>query len=209
MKLPDAVLTRVTDSRDFHASAEAYLVMDCDLHIRAANHAYELATLHRGSDMIGEYMFDVFPDNPNTPDIRSVANLERSLEWVLRRGGPNRMGLQRYDVLDPGTGVFVDRSWLPINSPIRDADGSIVAILHHVEDVSSLVRATPLERWLSAPAGTDAETYLSALGDVDERISRDARLRQRADAALTRSARTIERATREGARPPAAKDRQD
>jgi hypothetical protein len=39
------------------------------------------------------------------------------------------MGLQRYDVRDPDTGVFVTRTWLPVNSPIFDADGRVVAVL--------------------------------------------------------------------------------
>ena len=211
MKLPDTVLHRVADSPAFRASAESYLVMDCDLHIRAANQAYERATLHRGSDMIGEYMFEVFPDNPDTPQVRSVANLERSLEWVLRCGRPNRMGLQRYDVIDPATGVFVDRSWLPINSPICDADGRVVAILHHVENVSSLVRTTLLERWISTPAAAPpTETDLSVLRDVVERVRQDVRYRrQRAEVAFDRSARAIERATRERATVHSTAHRQD
>ena len=211
MKLPTAVLQRVTDSVAFHASAEAYLVLDSDLHIRAANHAYERATLHRGPDMLGEYMFDVFPDNPDTPQARGVANLERSFEWVLRREGANRMGLQRYDVLDPATGAFVSRSWLPINSPIRDADGRTVAILHHVEDVSSLIRATRLERWLAAPAAPPpADAELSVVRDVAERLRHDALWRrQRAEAAITSSARAIERVSREGSAPPFRTKRRD
>ena len=115
--MSDAALRRVTDSWTFRAS------------VSAANHPYELATLRRSADMTGEFMFDVFPDNPDAPEARSVENLARSLESVLRHAGKSRMGLQRYDVRDPDTGVFVTRTWLPVNSPIFDADGRVVAVL--------------------------------------------------------------------------------
>ena len=61
------------------------------------------------------------------------------------------MGLQRYDVRDPLTGAFVERSWLPRNAPIRDADGRAVGVLHHVEDVTHRLAVTALEQDLLAP----------------------------------------------------------
>lgn len=199
MKYDDDALRRVTDSPAFRASAAGYLVMDLELHIRAVNRSYELATLRRGADIVGEFMFDVFPDNPDTPEARSVKNLESSLESVLRLAGPNRMGMQRYDVRDPSTGLFVKKTWLPVNSPIFDADGNTVAILHHVEDVSHLVLTTSLEGQLSE----QAEAVTTGGGDIAnarrfaEFAHRDAQVRrQRADALLTRSVQAIGRSAR-------------
>lgn len=195
--MSDAALHRVTDSWTFRASAAAYLVLDRDLRIRAANHPYELATLHRSADMIGEFMFDVFPDNPDAPEARSVDNLARSLESVLRHADKNRMGLQRYDVRDPYTEVFVTKTWLPVNSPIFDADGRVVAVLHHVEDVTRMVQTTSLERLLSkhpatALPGGDA---LAEFRDFAERVRRDADSRRRsADALVSRSSVAMDRA---------------
>lgn len=199
MKLTEAALRRVTGTVAFRASAAAYLVMDRDLYIRAANHSYEGATLHRSGDMIGEFIFDVFPDNPDTPTARSVKNLEGSVESVLRHAVPNRMGLQRYDVRDPSTGMFVNKTWIPVNAPIFDADGNTVAILHHVEDVSHLVLTTSLERLLSVPAEADATEGgdIADLGDVVDRLRRDAASRQqRADVLSTQSVQAMERASR-------------
>jgi PAS domain-containing protein len=197
MKLSDAALHRVTDNMAFRASAAAYLVLDRDLHIRAANRSYEEATLHRSADMIGEFMFDVFPDNPDAPQVNSVGNLEYSLESVLRHGCQSRMGLQRYDVRDPSTGMFVNKTWLPVNSPILDADGNTVAILHHVEDVSHMIQATSLERLVSTPGWANREAGdVAHVRDV-QRVRQDAQLRsQRAGALSNRSAEAIERAVR-------------
>ena len=204
MTFSEPALLRVTDSMAFRASAAAYLVLDRDLRIRAANRSYEEATLHRSMDMIGEFMFDVFPDNPDTPQVRSVQNLECSLESVLRHGGQSRMGLQRYDVRDPSTGMFVSKTWLPVNSPILDADGNTVAILHHVEDVSHMLGATLLERLLRTHPGTALTEPggVPDLPDLEDRldvesIRWDAQLRrQRAGALSNRSAQAMERVAR-------------
>ena len=192
MNLHETALRRVTDSLAFRASAAAYLVMDGDLYIRAANHAYEQATLHNSADMIGEFMFDVFPDNPDTPQARSVDHLERSLESVLRHGGQNRMALQRYDVRDPATGLFVNKTWLPVNTPIFDADGHTIAILHHVEDVSHLVLTTSLEHLLTLTA-----ERATAEAQAAERMRREAdALQERGDALFIRTLHAAERAKR-------------
>ncbi|MGY8706141.1 hypothetical protein RAD16_10420 [Bradyrhizobium sp. 18BD] len=50
------------------------------------------------------------------------------------------MAVQRYDIRDPD-GTFRERYWQPINSPIRDEDGRLVFLLHHVEDVTHQVEA--------------------------------------------------------------------
>ncbi|GHG03914.1 MULTISPECIES: ANTAR domain-containing response regulator [Amycolatopsis] len=58
---------------------------------------------------------------------------------MLRRGRRDYMGLQRYDVPDPeDRSQFVPKVWAPLNVPLRDADGRIAGILHHVEDVTDL-----------------------------------------------------------------------
>ena len=51
---------------------------------------------------------------------------------------PHAMSVQRYDTRGPA-GDFVERYWQPINTPIRDTDGQLVFLLHHVEDVSDQV----------------------------------------------------------------------
>lgn len=198
LRMPLTDLRRFADSLAFRVSAAPYLLLDSDLRIRAVNQAYERATLHHDREIAGEYMFDVFPDNPETPDAGSVANLASSFEAVLREARQHRMGLQRYDVLDPASGTFVERSWLPVNSPLRDAEGRVVAILHHVEDVTRRVHPTTMELALAAQAWSvvapddPLRSHASA-----EHLRRDAdRRRQRADELLVRSGILLERVAR-------------
>ncbi|GHA18801.1 PP2C family protein-serine/threonine phosphatase [Streptomyces purpurascens] len=92
--------------------------------------------------LIGRYLFDVFPDNPNDPAATGMRNLEASLHRVLATGERDAMALQRYDVEDPERpGEWHERYWSPVNAPLVGPDGKVVLILHRVEEVTELIRA--------------------------------------------------------------------
>ncbi|MGW5701630.1 ANTAR domain-containing protein [Amycolatopsis japonica] len=134
-----ALLARIGTDPAFQATAAPYLILDADLRIHAANTAYTKATLTTADDLVGNELFDAFPDNPAEPDADGVANLSGSLEQVLHRGERHAMGLQRYDVPAPADrGRFVRKVWAPVNAPLRDAEGRIAGLLHHVEDVTEV-----------------------------------------------------------------------
>lgn len=192
--LADAAIYGIADSVAFRASAAPYLILDLDLRIRAANLAYQEATQHPFTDMGGESMFDVFPDNPATPEARAVERLGRSFERALVAGGPDRMGLQRYDVVT-GSGDFVQKSWLPVNSAIRDSDGSTIGILHHVEDVTHLLVSTALERELLEPQNL-AHARPVGTRNLVEALRRDSlERRARAQMLVHDSRRALDRLT--------------
>jgi PAS fold len=130
------LVDRITRSGWFNAWAP-YLVVDTGLRIRAVNRAYEDATGQPRSALVGEHLFEAFPDNPADPGADGVANLSRSLESVFTHGAPDWMGVQRYDVPDVDAGSFVPKLWAPVNSPILE-HGRTVGALHHVEDVTEV-----------------------------------------------------------------------
>jgi hypothetical protein len=86
------------------------------LHIVDANKLYSAAAMIEVARVVGEKMFDVFPDNPDDPSADGVANLFASLATVAQTRQPNAMAVQRYDVRD-ARGNFVERYWQPVNSP--------------------------------------------------------------------------------------------
>ena len=104
----------------------------------AANESRLRATLTRREDIIDRALFDVFPDNPDDPRATGVRNLVASLDEVLRTGKPHRMELQKYDIRTPD-GRFEERYWHPLNSPVFDAAGKLIYIIHRVEDVTEQV----------------------------------------------------------------------
>lgn len=126
----------------FERSAHPFLLLDPrpGLHIVDINDAYGHATMTRRGAVVGEKMFDVFPDNPDVPEADGVSNLYDSLRAAAEDRKPHAMAIQRYDIRDDD-GCFVERYWRPLNTPIFDEDGSLVYLLHQVDDVTEEVTA--------------------------------------------------------------------
>lgn len=130
--------------------------------------------------LVGRYLFDVFPDNPNNPAATGARNLHASLLRVLATGERDAMALQRYDVASlERPGEWEERYWSPVNAPAKDSDGRVVLLVHRVEEVTELIRAR------GGPSGNrarvlEAELYTRAreLQEVNERL-RQAHARER------------------------------
>ncbi|QKG58445.1 PAS domain-containing protein [Hymenobacter sp. BRD128] len=126
----------------FNALPGAYLLLSPALVVEAASDAYVAATLTPREQLVGRPVFEVFRDNPDTPEANSVRNLRTSFEQVLATGESQELPQQRYDVPDPAApGQFVERHWLPHNSAVFGADGRVEHVLHAVTDVTAQVQA--------------------------------------------------------------------
>jgi PAS domain S-box-containing protein len=115
------------------------LVAPPDWIIVAANEARLRTTGTTSEQNLGRKLFDVFPDDPGHPEADGVRNLTSSLERVLASGKSDVMPVQRYALSD-SSGVFVERWWNPVNTPILDRDGKVALVIHRVEEVTDLVR---------------------------------------------------------------------
>lgn len=130
--------------------------------------------------VVGRFLFDVFPDNPNDPAATGMRNLEISLRRVLATGERDTMALQRYDVESVECpGQWDERYWSPVNAPVFGPDGKVRLVVHRVEEVTELIRAR------GGPGGSrtrvlEAELYTRAreLQEVNERL-RGAHARER------------------------------
>ncbi|MEU3339906.1 PP2C family protein-serine/threonine phosphatase [Streptomyces sp. NPDC002144] len=132
------------------------------------------------AQVVGRYLFDVFPDNPNDEGATGMRNLAASLQRVLDTCERDTMALQRYDVEDPDrSGQWEERYWSPVNAPVLGPDGKAVLLVHRVEEVTELIKAR------GGPSGTrarvlEAELYTRAreLQELNERL-RQAHARER------------------------------
>ncbi|MBI2922667.1 MAG: PAS domain-containing protein [Planctomycetes bacterium] len=126
----------------FESAPGLYLVLTPDLRIAAVSDAYLRATMTRRETILGRGIFDVFPDNPDDPAATGVSNLRASLERVHRFRKPDAMAVQKYDIRRPEAegGVFEERYWSPMNSPVLGPGGGLAWIIHRVEDVTEFVR---------------------------------------------------------------------
>lgn len=117
-----------------------FLIMTPEFEIVDANDAYLRATMRQRDSLAGLEMFQAFPDNPELAEADGVANLKQSLLAARSSGARQKMGVQRYDVTDP-KGNWRTRYWRPVNWPVLDDKGSILALVHHVVDVTPDVLA--------------------------------------------------------------------
>ncbi|SIT83762.1 PAS domain-containing protein [Pontibacter indicus] len=128
--------------RAFEAIPELYLILSTDFHILGASNAYLQLTQFNQDELRGRYLFEVFPDNPDLALADGTHNLRNSLEYVIEHKQRHQMALQRYDMqLPPQTGNFLEKYWLPSNTPVLDEHGNISYILHKVLDVTEQVLA--------------------------------------------------------------------
>ncbi|MGW3152195.1 MULTISPECIES: PP2C family protein-serine/threonine phosphatase [Streptomyces] len=118
------------------------MVLGPDLVIADVNEAACRVTGRSREDLLGRYLFDAFPENPADPDAEGVRNLHASLQRVLRSRQPDTMAPQKYDIPVAGQpGVFEERWWSAINTPVLGPDGQVVWIIHRGEDVTSFIRS--------------------------------------------------------------------
>ncbi|UXI67992.1 ATP-binding protein [Tahibacter amnicola] len=126
----------------FESAPGLYLVLAPDLTILAASEAYLAATMTRREAIVGRFLFDVFPDNPDDPQASGERNLRTSLARVLADKVADAMAIQKYDIRRPESegGGFEERFWSPVNSPVLGPDGEVRYIIHRVEEVTEFVR---------------------------------------------------------------------
>ncbi len=171
----------------FRSTPAAYLIVmpDApDYHIVDVNAAYLAATMKQREDLIGRPLFAAFPLNPDDPTATGGPNIRHSLGTVLRTGQPHTIAAQRYDIAGPA-GKFERRYWKLVSSPILDADGHIVHILHHVEDVTPYeILASERTRAVSERE-QHARLEVAAVGRAEEAERRLQRVYQEVPLAMT------------------------
>jgi PAS domain S-box-containing protein len=122
----------------FNAQPGATLLLTPEWIIVGASDDYLTATLTQRESLVGQFIFDAFPDNPETPEANAVANVRASLEQVMATKQPHDMAPQHYDVPDPAQpGQFVERYWQPRHTPVLDAAGQVQFIIQSVQDITA------------------------------------------------------------------------
>ena len=142
MNDPRAPIPAVDFQHLFESAPGLYLVLTPDLTIVAASDAYLTATLTKRGDILGQHLFEIFPDNPDDVTSTGTSNLRASLNRVLQQRTPDAMAAQKYDIRRPESdgGGFEERYWSPVNSPVFGKDGEIAYLIHRVEDITEFIR---------------------------------------------------------------------
>jgi signal transduction histidine kinase/CheY-like chemotaxis protein len=112
--------------------------------------------------------------------------LRASFDRVFQTVAPDTMAIQKYDIRRPD-GVFEERHWSPINSPVLGPDGRIVYLIHRVEDVTEFVRQK------SQPKSIEPLTLME---QMEAEIFRNSQQLQAANAQLLQAKADAEAANR-------------
>ena len=166
----------------FRVSPYPYLLMDRQLNIIGANQAYLKSTGRLEADLLGRYVFDAFPENPDDPGSTNVAEVRASLLRAIASGEPDTTAFLRYSVprqTADGT-VFDERFWSTVHTPVRGADGEVAFVAQNAIDVTDLYNYDRQSQTASlGPArlpGTTAENFNRAqMHEAMNRILSDER----------------------------------
>jgi serine phosphatase RsbU (regulator of sigma subunit) len=167
----------------FAATPSPCLVLTPELIIADVNPAYLGVTGRRREDLMGRHVADAFPLNPADPGADGIRNLTASVERAFATGERDVMAPQKYDIPVAGRpGVFEERYWSPVNTPVRGPDGRPILLIHRLEDVTAVIRGRRRRSEQDEAAGypyerrqeMEAEVYARAkeLNSLNERLRR-------------------------------------
>jgi len=126
----------------------AYVLFHPDLTIAGCNDAYVAEVGSRHRDIVGRYLFEAFPSDP---DSESYRLLRQSLDRVLQSCKTDHIPLIPYPIRAKpveSTSAFPGmRYWSATHTPIVGESGELQYILQHTTDITALINSSlPAER---------------------------------------------------------------
>ena len=148
----------------FDLSPNPYMLLDRDLRYAAANAAYERAVGIAAERLLGRYIFDMFPNDPDDPANESARLLRDSFVRVLATREADVIALIPYRVPTTVDGVagLAERFWSATHTPVLDEHGEVAFILQHTVDVTELHHQAPQERTMAEQAQIQAGVLMRA-----------------------------------------------
>jgi PAS domain S-box-containing protein len=160
----------------FRASPYPYLVMAPDLTIVGASGAYLRSVKRSEEDIVGRYVFEAFPENPDDPDATDISEVKGSLLRALAKGEPDTTAFVRYavPVSTPDGIKFEERYWSTVHTPVLDDEGRPLLVVQNPVDVTDLYRFDEQSKvatlQLTPPSASNAENFNRA--QMHEALSR-------------------------------------
>lgn len=121
-----------------------FLVLSPELNIIAVSDDYLNTTMTQRQQLLGQYFFSVFPQNPEDSDTTGVTDLLASFNRVKNESITDIMAVQRYPIPRPTEqgGGFEERYWSTVNKGVYDQEAKLLYIVHRIEDATYLVTAS-------------------------------------------------------------------
>lgn len=119
----------------FESSPGCSLVFSPDLRVVAVSDAYLKASGTRREELLDRGILDLAAGHGVLLRVSDLDDLKASLLRVLEQRAADVMPVLAVDIPAAGGGLERKR-WSRVNLPLLDAQGRIVSILHHLEDIT-------------------------------------------------------------------------
>ncbi|WP_053847315.1 PP2C family protein-serine/threonine phosphatase [Streptomyces sp. NRRL B-24085] len=159
----------------FHALPGMVALLTPELVYVDVNDDFVRLTGRPREQLLGRYIFDVFPENPHDSAAAGMRETRESMLRAVATGERDTMAVLRYDIEDPQRpGHWREHFWSPDNAPVLGTDGKVTLLVHRVEEVTELIRARGGPGGDSRARVLEAELYTRAreLQEVNERLRR-------------------------------------
>ena len=146
-----------------------YMMLDCEMRFIDANEAYLAITGRQRDDLLGQFVFDVFPENPERR-----ALFEDSFRCALA-GETNNITRQRFDIARPASegGGLKATTWTTHHVPVHNSAGAIVGLLQKALDVSTEVEAEETRDAVLREFDHRMKNLLAKVGAICELTARE------------------------------------
>jgi diguanylate cyclase (GGDEF)-like protein/PAS domain S-box-containing protein len=147
----------------FDTSSIGSYLLSPELVILDVNEAFLKASSRTREQLVGFYLFDVFAGDPEDSGDSGIEALRISLASAVRNRRADTIAFQRYPILihpPHGAPYYEERYWSVVNTPIYDAQGTLLCISHTTIDVTELV--TVRHQLEAAVADQTSRTSLEA-----------------------------------------------
>jgi transcriptional regulator with PAS, ATPase and Fis domain len=128
------------DVQDYKAliqqSTALQVVIDTNFNIICASDAFLKTSNTNRDEIIGKYIFDVFPDNSKAPGNTSSISFIASFNRVITNKIADILPIIKYDIPNPNGGGFIPKHWKTCHSPILDDNYNVKYIVQVAEDVT-------------------------------------------------------------------------
>jgi PAS domain S-box-containing protein len=144
-----------------------FMILDRELRFVEMNDAYLAVTSRTRDELIGQYVFDAFPEVSDR-----LALFKGAFERALA-GEANVLHETMFRILRPESegGGFKEIYWDCSHAPVRDTSGRVCWVVQHARDITSEVEAKRLNDVMSAELDHRVKNMLTIVASVGRRTA--------------------------------------
>lgn len=142
------------------------IVLDRDLHFVAVNDAHLAMTGKSRGEVVGRYVFEVFPESPER-----VKSMEETFRRTL---AGERVTFEEVPYQITSNGRQIERVFTARHAPLKSPSGEIHHLVQHSEDVTETVRLRELNEAVMGELKHRIGNLFTVVGSIARQVARKA-----------------------------------